>query len=50
MFEFFSLMPLVPLHRGYDGLELWQDFRVDEKLDAAGGCGFSGNPSIAFEG
>ena len=31
----FSICALVPLHRGYDGLKLWQAFWVDEEADAA---------------
>ena len=31
-------------------MELWQDFRVDEELDAARDAGFAGDPSLAFEG
>lgn len=31
-------------------MEFWQYFRVDEQLDASGGCWFSGYPSISLEG
>ena len=43
-------MILVPLHRGYDGLKLWQDFRVDQKLDAAGDAWLAANEPLTFEG
>jgi hypothetical protein len=40
----------VPVHRGYDGLEFWQDFRVDKKLDAARDAWVAANESLSFEG
>ena len=31
-------------------MELWQDFRIDEQVDATCGAGFAGDPSLAIEG
>ena len=44
-----SKIRLVPLHRGYDGLEFWQDFWVDAEADASSGAGHSADEALAFE-
>jgi putative tricarboxylic transport membrane protein len=41
---------LVPLHRGYDGLEFWQNFRVDAQADASSAAWRSADETLAFEG
>ena len=43
-------MRLVPLHRGYDGLEFWQNFRVDAEADASSAAWRSADETLAFEG
>ncbi len=40
---------LVPLHRGYDGLELWEKFRIDAKVDASRLAGDTRDKALAFE-
>jgi len=41
---------LVPLHRGNDGLEHWQEFRVDQHLDASCDARLSADEALALEG
>ena len=41
---------LVPLHRGYDGLKLWQAFWVDKEADAASAAWFAADEAFALEG
>ena len=47
--DFFSSL-LVPLHRGYDGLKLWQAFWVDKEADAASAAWFAADEAFALEG
>ena len=42
-------MALVPLHRGYDGLQFWQSFRIDAEADASSGARRSADEALAFE-
>jgi hypothetical protein len=41
---------LLPLHRGYAGLKLWQGFRVDKEADASSAARFAANETKALEG
>ena len=42
-------LTLVPLHRGYDGMQFWQSLRVDAESDASSGAWGPADETLAFE-